>query len=82
MIDTSPRQEGQRLLHLVNPEIVKKEGGTIYTEGCLSVPDMRGVVPRSTAAILARRKRSSGRSSVVRMKAYSCLTVSMSIATS
>ena len=38
VIDTSPRQEGQRLIHLVNPEIVKLEGETTYTEGCLSIP--------------------------------------------
>jgi peptide deformylase len=38
VIDTSPRQEGQQLLHLVNPEIVKTEGTTTYTEGCLSIP--------------------------------------------
>jgi peptide deformylase len=38
VIDTSPRQEGQKLIHLVNPEIVKTEGKTSYTEGCLSIP--------------------------------------------
>ncbi len=38
VIDTSPRQEGQKLLHLVNPVIVRAEGDTIYTEGCLSIP--------------------------------------------
>jgi peptide deformylase len=38
VIDTSPRQEGQRLIHFVNPEIVKTEGVTTYTEGCLSIP--------------------------------------------
>jgi peptide deformylase len=38
VIDTSPRQEGQTLVHLVNPEIVKTEGVTVYTEGCLSIP--------------------------------------------
>jgi peptide deformylase len=38
VIDTSPRQEGQKLIHLVNPEIVKLEGTTTYTEGCLSIP--------------------------------------------
>ena len=38
VIDTSPRQEGQRLLHFVNPVIVKTEGETTYTEGCLSIP--------------------------------------------
>jgi peptide deformylase len=38
VIDTSPRQEGQTLVHLVNPEIVRTEGVTVYTEGCLSIP--------------------------------------------
>ncbi len=38
VIDTSPRQEGQKLIHLVNPEIVRLEGTTTYTEGCLSIP--------------------------------------------
>ena len=38
VIDTSPRQEGQRLVHLVNPRIVRAEGETTYTEGCLSIP--------------------------------------------
>ncbi len=38
VIDTSPRQEGQKLIHLVNPEIIRSEGATTYTEGCLSIP--------------------------------------------
>jgi peptide deformylase len=38
VIDTSPRQPEQKLVHLVNPEIVKVEGRMTYTEGCLSVP--------------------------------------------
>jgi peptide deformylase len=38
VIDTSPRQDGQKLIHLVNPEIVRLEGTTSYTEGCLSIP--------------------------------------------
>ncbi len=38
VIDVSPRQEGQKLLHLVNPEIVRTEGTRVYTEGCLSIP--------------------------------------------
>ncbi|HEU4384339.1 MAG TPA: peptide deformylase [Anaeromyxobacteraceae bacterium] len=47
VIDTSPRQEGQRLIHLVNPEIVKAEGTTIYTEGCLSIPGEAEEVERA-----------------------------------
>jgi peptide deformylase len=38
VIDVSPRQEGQKLLYLVNPEIVRTEGTRVYTEGCLSIP--------------------------------------------
>ena len=47
VIDTSPRQEGQTLLHLVNPEIVKTEGVTTYTEGCLSIPGEAEEVERA-----------------------------------
>src|SRR5574337_994873 len=47
VIDTSPRQEGQRLIHLVNPEIVKREGSTTYTEGCLSIPGEAEEVERA-----------------------------------
>ncbi len=38
VIDVSPRQPEQKLVHLVNPEILKVEGKMTYTEGCLSVP--------------------------------------------
>jgi peptide deformylase len=38
VIDVSPREPEQKLIHLVNPEIVKVEGKMTYTEGCLSVP--------------------------------------------
>ncbi len=47
VIDTSPRQEGQRLLHLVNPEIVRTEGTRVYTEGCLSLPGAAEDVERA-----------------------------------
>jgi peptide deformylase len=47
VIDTSPRQEGQRLVHLVNPEIVRLEGETTYTEGCLSIPGEAEEVDRA-----------------------------------
>jgi peptide deformylase len=38
VIDTSPRQEGQKPLVFINPEIVHAEGKATYTEGCLSIP--------------------------------------------
>jgi peptide deformylase len=47
VIDTSPRQEGQKLIHLVNPEIVRAEGVTSYTEGCLSIPGEAEEVERA-----------------------------------
>ena len=47
VIDTSPRQEGQTLLHLVNPEILRTEGVTTYTEGCLSIPGEAEEVERA-----------------------------------
>jgi len=47
VIDTSPRQEGQKLIHLVNPEILKTEGVTTYTEGCLSIPGEAEEVERA-----------------------------------
>ncbi|MFL5264227.1 MAG: peptide deformylase [Anaeromyxobacteraceae bacterium] len=47
VIDTSPRQEGQKLVHLVNPRIVKTEGVTTYTEGCLSIPGEAEEVERA-----------------------------------
>ncbi len=53
VIDTSPRQEGQKLLHLVNPRIVRTEGETVYTEGCLSVPGEAEEVERAAKAWVA-----------------------------
>jgi peptide deformylase len=47
VIDTSPRQEGQKLIHLVNPRIVKSEGTTTYNEGCLSIPGEAEEVERA-----------------------------------
>lgn len=47
VIDASPKQEGQKLLHFVNPEIVKTEGVTTYTEGCLSIPGEAEEVERA-----------------------------------
>ncbi len=38
VIDTSPRQPEQKLIHLVNPRIVLAEGKMVSTEGCLSIP--------------------------------------------
>ncbi len=47
VIDTSPRQPEQKLVHLVNPVIVRSEGATTYTEGCLSIPGEAEEVERA-----------------------------------
>jgi peptide deformylase len=52
VIDTSPRQEGQTLIRLVNPEIVLLEGQMTYTEGCLSIPGEAEDVDRAEHVIV------------------------------
>ncbi|HHW43752.1 peptide deformylase [Desulfofundulus thermobenzoicus] len=38
---------GEGLIELINPEIVEARGEETDTEGCLSLPDMLGEVPRA-----------------------------------
>jgi peptide deformylase len=38
VVDTSPRQQNQSLIVLINPEIINSEGEIISEEGCLSLP--------------------------------------------
>ncbi len=59
VIDTSPRQPEQKLIHLVNPVIVKAEGKTTYSEGCLSIPGEAEDVERA-AKVLVRALDRSG----------------------
>ena len=47
VIDTSPRQPEQKLIHLVNPQIVETAGTMVYTEGCLSIPGEAEEVDRA-----------------------------------
>jgi len=44
----SHEEEGKKhsLVVLINPEIISHEGTIVAEEGCLSVPGMRGLVPR------------------------------------
>lgn len=42
-------KDDRTFIALINPEIVKFEGTTVYDhEGCLSVPDIYGLVPRAS----------------------------------
>lgn len=45
VIDVSEGRDDS--LVLINPELLEKEGETGINEGCLSVPEQRGFVPRS-----------------------------------
>lgn len=38
IVDTSPKQENQGLIVLINPEIIQSEGEILSEEGCLSLP--------------------------------------------
>jgi peptide deformylase len=38
VIDTSPRQEDQKPLALINPVVKGGKGKTVWSEGCLSIP--------------------------------------------
>jgi peptide deformylase len=43
---------GEGLIELVNPEIVSREGTQLGTEGCLSIPGVRGEVMRSQKVVV------------------------------
>lgn len=47
VVDVSPAEPGTPPVALVNPEIVERGGLVEGMEGCLSVPGVEGVVPRS-----------------------------------
>jgi peptide deformylase len=52
VIDVSPRQPEQKLIHLVNPQIVLAEGKMLYTEGCLSIPGEAEEVERPSKVVV------------------------------
>jgi peptide deformylase len=52
VIDTSLRQPEQKLIHLVNPQIVLAEGKMVYTEGCLSIPGEAEEVERASKVLV------------------------------
>jgi peptide deformylase len=39
---------GEEVITLINPEIVKRQGECLLTEGCLSIPGYQGEVKRSS----------------------------------
>jgi peptide deformylase len=44
---------GEGPLHLINPEILSREGSQVDVEGCLSIPDVWGYVDRSERIVVS-----------------------------
>ena len=64
-------KDDRTFVALINPEVVKLEGTTVYDhEGCLSVPDIYGLVPRASK-VRIRALNEQGQE--VRMKAQGFL---------
>ena len=47
VIDITSGEDPAQKIVLINPEIIKKEGSQSGEEGCLSIPEIRGKVPRA-----------------------------------
>lgn len=45
--DVTPKEEGENLSVIINPEIISREGSTTFEEACLSVIDFSAEVKRS-----------------------------------
>ena len=52
VIDVSRVEKEHAPLALVNPKIVERSGQAEATEGCLSIPGVEGVVPRSEFVVV------------------------------
>jgi len=54
VVDTEWTEEGaeRNPWVLINPEIVERNGKLVWTEGCLSVPDIEAEVERSESVVL------------------------------
>jgi peptide deformylase len=58
-------QVEDRLVILVDPEILRAEGEDIATEACLSIPGLVGDVPRATSLTLRGKNRRGRRITIV-----------------
>jgi peptide deformylase len=47
VVDASPKDEGAKLMKLINPVITHSEGSISDEEGCLSIPEISGEVVRA-----------------------------------
>jgi len=58
------------LVVLCNPVVVAHEGSEVAREGCLSVPDLTGDVPRATSVVVSGTEPGTGRTRVVEADAF------------
>lgn len=58
------------LLVLCNPVVVAHDGSEVAREGCLSVPDLTGDVPRATSIVVSGTEPGTGRTRVVEADAF------------
>ena len=49
---------GEGLIEMINPKIIKEKGDETGTEGCLSIPGIRGTVVRPSKVIVKAQDRS------------------------
>lgn len=47
LVDTSPKDESNELITLINPKIISAEGSIAIEEGCLSCLDFKAEIPRA-----------------------------------
>ena len=72
VIDLSSREDEEQrhpLLVIINPELIVMEGSVLEEEGCLSIPDIRGMVPRFTD-IAVRALDRDGKSIELQLKGF------------
>jgi len=52
VVDVSGPSVRENLIHIANPRIVQREGECESEEGCLSVPNLSALVPRSESIVV------------------------------
>ena len=73
VLDTSGHKKARSahgLVVMTNPVIIARAGEDIAREGCLSVPDLTGDVPRAASVVVSGIEPGTGRSWVVEADAF------------
>jgi peptide deformylase len=73
VLDTSGHKKARSahgLVVLANPVVVEREGEETAREGCLSVPDLTGDVPRAARVVVSGVEPGTGRVRVVESDAF------------